>query len=89
MGLFSVFEEIAKIGVVAAGYAVEQENGGAEAQIKRQRVIDTVKKEVRDEGGIYVTNKWVLMGLDFLTPLIVDYVVGQLNKVGFFAKSTD
>ena len=82
-----MFSEIGAILMAIIMYVFKNEIGGVSGPEKRKQVVDKILKEITDEGGIHITNKWVLKAVDHLVPAIVDYVVRQMNKFGFFDKS--
>lgn len=81
-----MFDDIFKIVTALIGVCTGVEAEGGSSDEKQARAIAQIMVAIKGEGGIHVTNKWVLQGLDFLLPLLIKYVVARLNASGFFAK---
>lgn len=82
-----MWEEIMKIimVVIAAVFNAETEQKPGPEKYKTAK--NEILKEVQDPGGIHVTNKWVIAGLDYLIPAAINFVVWQINKLGLFTSS--
>jgi hypothetical protein len=81
-----MFDDIFKIVTALIGICIGTEADGGTNEEKQKKAILQIMAAIKGEGGIHVTNKWVLQGLDFLLPLIIKYIVVRLNASGFFAK---
>lgn len=79
-----MWEEIMKIIVVIIGAVFNAEVLEKPGSEKYAAAKNEVMKEVKDPGGIHVTNKWVLMGLDYIIPPILNFIVWKINKLGLF-----
>ncbi|RMF31294.1 MAG: hypothetical protein D6752_02425 [Candidatus Nitrosothermus koennekii] len=80
-----IIQDIGKILYAVALYAIKHEEPG-NGQQKKQKVVDDVVKIISEPGGIDVP-QWALSIIKVLLPYVVDFVVSQLNKAGFFVHS--
>ena len=81
-----MFDDISIIVIALCGIVAAEEDTGGSGDEKRDRAMVKIMEAIETEGGIYVTNKYVLKGLNFLLPLLIKYIVGRFNKSGFFVK---
>ena len=81
-----MFEDIFKIVAALISIVIGTEADGGTGDEKRQKAIDQIMHAIKAEGGIYVTNKYVLQVLEFSLPLLIKFIVVRLNASGFFVK---
>lgn len=81
-----MFDDVFKIVTALIAIVIGSEADGGSGKDKQDRAIAQIMSAIKSEGGIHVTNKWVLQGLDFALPLLIKYIVARLNASGFFAK---
>lgn len=79
-----MWDEIMKIFMAVIAAVFNSETTGKPGDEKYAEAKAEILKEVKDPGGIHVTNRWVLAGLDVLIPAFITFVVWQINRLGLF-----
>lgn len=86
--MFKIIVEVIAIFMGLAGAVAKSEIGDhAAGAAKKEEAIATIHKELTDEGGITLSNKYVIKALPSVLPFLVDVVVYLANRSGFFSKS--
>lgn len=86
--MFAIIAEIIACFMGIAGAVAKSEVGDqSEGEAKKQEAVAILQHELTDEGGITISNKYVLKALPMVLPFLIDVVVYLANRTGFFKKS--